>query len=133
MHSMPVLHRQILAWKVLMSLVSPSLMEMQVHDSISGRLPLPFLKLTLTSDTHAMFALVLTLRLPGHIKSPHLLEATISVTLAILDLSSQVLQYTQMIPCGMVMGVVLLVPAANSTALLGSAQCCRNPLLTISR
>ena len=122
------------AWKMIMLLASPSLMGLQVHDSISGHLLLHSMKLTLTTwHSHAMFALALTPTLTGHIKFLRSLETAISVTPAIMDpaTSDLLLHHTQMILCGMVRGVVLLVPAANSTTLLGSAQHCHSPLQMI--
>ena len=114
-----------------MLMASPSLMELQVHDSISGHLQQLTMK-TLASTIICCnpFVLVQTPTIAGHIKFLPSLGITISVTLAILDLATHALKYTKTIHCGMVRGVVLLVPAANSTTLLGSAQHCHNPLLS---
>ena len=69
----------------------------------------------------------------GHTKYLPSSETIISVTLAILDLPTHLPRYTKMILCGMVRGVILVAPAANSTTLLGSARHCYNPLpITLS-
>ena len=129
MHFSPLFRDAILGWKVRTLMVSPSLMELQVHDSIFGLLLLLSMKLlpaiTLSTSVRAQ-----TLTSTGHTKFHYSLETTISATLVILDPAGMVL-HTRMILCGMVRGVALPMPAANSTTLLGSAQHCHNPLLMI--
>ena len=132
MHFMEALRGAIPAWKVFTLMASPSLMELQAQVSTSGRLLLRSMKLKMASS-QSMFVLAQTPTSTGDFKFPHLLEITTSVTLAILAPGTHSQQYTLTILCGMVRGVVLLVPAANSTTLLGSARHCHNPLpMTLS-
>ena len=52
-----------------------------------------------------------------------------TLVIPILYSYSSSMNYSQMIPCGMVRDVVLIITAANSTLLHGSVQHCLNPLL----
>ena len=120
------------AWKVFTLTASPSLMGLLVHDSTSGHLLLHSMKLVLLIGQIG-YVLAQTPTQTGHTKYRPSSETIISVTLAILDLAAHLLRYTKMILCGMVRGVVLEAPAANSATLLGSARHCHNPLpMTLS-
>ncbi len=112
-------------------MVSPSRMEVLVHDSISGHLLLlspNYRQITVLFT----FVLVQTLLIhPGLIKSLHLLETTTSVPLLFQDLTLHLLRCMLMILCGMVRDVVLLMPAVNSTTRHGSAHHYHNLLMMI--
>ncbi len=106
---------------------SPLHMELPVHDSIFGHLLQQFMKL----ETLLMFVPV-PLTTTGLFKSLHLSATTTFVLLAILDLGFQMILFMLMILCGMVKGVVLLMPAVNLTTLRGSAQHYHNlPLMIL--
>ena len=86
-----------------------------------GHLLLRSMKLALMRQIK-IFALALTATLTGHIKFLYLLATVISVTPETVDQATAypLLHRTQTILCGMAKDVVLLVPAANSTTLIGN-------------
>ena len=108
--------------------VSPSLMELQVHDSISGHLLQLYMKPTqprVCPCTNTNFTW--PFQIPSIISSNYFCDTgNFGPGLSFAAVC------TKTIHCGMVRGVVLLAPAANSTTLLGSAQHCHNPLLMTS-
>lgn len=114
-------------WTMHIWMECPSCMELPAHDSISGRLLWHFSKQTQTSAPYSTGSVhVPTTILTGLTKSLHLSKITTSVQLEILDQRGMLMHFSLITHYGMVLGVVLLMTAANSTTLRGFAGHCHN-------
>ena len=110
-------------------MVCPLLMAVKALKNISGHLLVPVEKLQkdLVSAFVTIGCVTAVTVTPGH-TTHHLLETTISVTLA-MRASLCFIDSTPRTPCGMVLGVVPQAPVVNSTTLPGSARPSPSPLL----